>query len=154
LFVDFPAGFDGALVEAGGSIPLSVQTNSNTDRVELYVDGALYSTDADGAEGFSFNILAVDFTNEKHAVTLTSYRRILSRDSSTAYFFSRVFDGDYNGDDVIDELDLDALGAYLIELSLVGDYSATQYPTRDGNRDGFIDEMDVAVIGYNYGNTR
>jgi len=154
IFVGFPAGFDGTLVESGGSIPLAAFTNSNTERVEYYVDGALYFTDSNGVDGFDVEFIADDFTNERHTVTMRAYRRSRSMISAEAYFFSRVFDGDYNGDDVIDEVDLDALGAYLVELSIAGDYAAAQYPTRDGNRDGFIDEMDIAVIGYKYGETR
>ena len=35
-----------------------------------------------------------------------------------------------------------------------GDTSADSGPPMDGNRDGFIDERDLAIVGYRWGETR
>lgn len=154
LYANFPADFDGTLLEAGGSTEITAETNTNTDSIEFLVDGVSYFTDSDGSDGFKCTINADDFANERHAVEMHVTRRSRAMTSDPAYFFSRVFDGDYNGDNVIDTLDVDRLGAYIIQALIDGDTSATLYPTLDGNRDGTIDEMDVAIVGYKFGDVR
>ncbi len=154
LFAAFPSGFAGTLIVSGGSTELVADTNANTDSIEFLIDGVSYYTDDTRSNGFKCTINADDFTNERHVVEMRAKRRGRSATSGDEHFFTRVFDGDYNGDNVVDALDFDRLSAYIIQAIIDGNSSAVLYPTLDGNRDGSIDEMDIAIVGYKFGDVR
>ncbi|MCD6119408.1 hypothetical protein J7K50_06165 [bacterium] len=155
LFARFPDVFDGAVIESGGLIPVGIETNINTELAEFFIDGSPYYTDDDGSNGFRLIINPDDLTNDRHVAFIRVWRRGLSCESTEVFFFARVFDGDYNGDNAIDDLDCQTIADYWYELMASGgDNSADDWPTRDGNRDGVIDEQDLAIIGYHWGETR
>ena len=67
--------------------------------------------------------------------------------SVTRSFFVEKLKGDFNGDGVVNEADLDFLRTRL--WLTPGDPGWIPY--LDANRDGVIDELDAHIVGYNYG---
>ncbi len=155
VFFNFPAGFAGSVYEKGSLQEIEIVTNSNVEMVEFLINGAVYRTDDTQANGFKFTLNSDDFTNNVQFLVVRAHRRGQTFESAGQAFFTRVFDGDYNGDDKIDLADLDALyDFWFIMVMPFGDNSAAVFPTLDGNRDGVIDERDAAIIGYLFGETR
>lgn len=67
--------------------------------------------------------------------------------SVTINFFVEKLRGDFNGDGVVNSLDLDFLKLRLWFTPA----SPAWIPYLDANRDGIIDELDAAIVGYSYG---
>ncbi len=155
VFFNFPEGFAGSAYEKGSLYEIEIVTNSNVESVEFLINGAVYRSDDTPANGFKFTLNPDDFTNNVQFLTVRAHRRDESFESEPQPFYTRVFDGDYNGDDKIDLADLDALYAFWFGTVMPSfNNSASLFPTLDGNRDGVIDERDAALIGYLFGQSR
>lgn len=155
VFFNFPSGFAGSVYDKGSLHEIEIITNTNVESLDFLINGAVYRSDDNPVNGFKFTLNPDDFTNNVQHLTVRAHRRGETFDSEPQPFFTRVFDGDYNGDNKIDDLDLDALYEFWFTTVMpIGGNSASLFPTLDGNRDGFIDEYDAALIGYLYGDTR
>ena len=127
---------------------IGVDTPADVDRVELYVNDTLFSEST--TVPFNDLVLPVSsLTNGTNLVTLSAYRRAITAASNElpANVYSLV--GDVDADGVVGDSDADLLDT-LLGLE-IGDLAF--YPWYDTNNDGLVDEQDLALVGYNYGNT-
>ncbi|MEP0813224.1 MAG: hypothetical protein HRF49_00985 [bacterium] len=156
LFASAPDGFDNSVLDIlTGEFRLEIETNSNAESVDFIVDGVIRDTDSAPTDGFATVFDPADFSNFRHFLVIRVHRRGIQLDSAPIPFFVRSFDGDYNGDDEINDSDAQSLLDFWTGTILQsGDNGAAQFPTYDGNRDGVIDERDAALVGYRYGDTR
>ncbi len=75
------------------------------------------------------------------------------QESVETTFYLNPLPGDFNGDGVVNELDVIILNDFLRENGPVGENESTFLPYMDVNGDSWIDEQDSAFVGYHYGDS-
>ncbi len=68
-------------------------------------------------------------------------------------FYLNTLPGDFNGDHVVDDLDVNVLWDYLNAEGIVKEGDADFVPYLEVSGDGVIDEQDASLIGYWFGDT-
>jgi hypothetical protein len=138
------------LVYAAGDSPLvGVNTAADAERVELYTDlEQLLATD-DEAPFDGFILPVTSLSNGNHTLFLRAYRRGVIAESEPVDVTVYSLIGDVDADGMVGDSDETALAA------LMGtDENAPGFlPWHDPNEDGVVDETDLSLIGYRYGNT-
>lgn len=143
------AGLDPITVYTQDNAPIiEVVTPADVDRVELYVGGVLIGQS--NTVPFGDLVLPVSsLVNGIHPVQLKAFRRAIIAESEIVQATVHSLFGDIDANGVVDNADRLAL------VPLLGLTSADEayFPWYDSNMDNVVDELDLALVGYNFGNT-
>jgi len=126
----------------------TVQTASDTERVDLLVDGVVVDTSVQ----YPFSDLAIPIAQLKngvHQAELAAYRGVEVAHSAPGSFAAFTLPGDVDASGVVDAADVAALRA-VIGLKQ-GDAGYRAWYDADG--DGVVTEADASSIGYHFGDS-
>jgi M6 family metalloprotease-like protein len=140
-------GIDTAVIYTLHRLPaLQVNASASTQRVELWIDGALY--DASTAPPFGGLALPVRrLRNGAHTAQAVAYRSIETAQSPPRPFSVYSLRGDVDADGMVGLSDVTVLDG------LIGLRSSDPgfLPWFDPDGDGVVTEADVSYIGYHFG---
>ncbi|MEP0815370.1 MAG: S8 family serine peptidase [bacterium] len=146
---EFTSPAEGTLVDAPINFILAPQPYADWVEFEILGHPEIAIPDDNSPSSIMLTLDPSDFPrNGAYTIQATAFAPG-EQQSATLEFFVLKLPGDFNGDGIVNQADLDFLRPHLWESS----GSPTWIPYLDANRDGVINELDAFAVGYHFGET-